>query len=360
MVDGASFVLTYDHGLVSGLARRGWRVTLFASRTRYNGEFLEALQQEPNVELRIFDISGTVAPRWRGVLNCVRLWAQVWRRRRAFDAVNLQFSILWPLEWLMAVALGRRFVFTLHNATPHGFEGTRHRPTAALLARAHRVICPSHATLAEVLQRYGPLPRATALPLGLMPVAPGDAPRPYVPMPAPQALVFWGNVMPYKGVDLLLALAQDPAWRARGLGLEVHGAFAPELRPLRARLQAAGVTVVDRFLSADEQRALFHRPVVFVMPYTRATQSGALYTLLHQGCRMLCTDTGDLGDFCRRHGLDHLLMSERSPAALMAALDRLLQTPDVDVFDAAQRAAAWDRTLADADQAYGLRKSTPC
>lgn len=360
MVDGASFVMTYDHGLVSGLAQRGWRVTLFASRTRYNGEFLEALRAEPGVEVRVFDISGTVAPRWRGVLNYVRLWAEVWRRRREFDAVNLQFSILWPLEWLMAVALGRRFVFTLHNATPHGFEGMRHRPTAALLARAHRVICPSRATLAEVLQRYGPLPRAMALPLGLMPVAPGDPPRPYAPMPAPQALVFWGNVMPYKGVDLLLALSQDPAWRARGLALEVHGAFAPELRPLRDQLQAAGVTVLDRFLSADEQRALFARPVVFVMPYTRATQSGALYTLLHQGCRMVCTDTGDLGDFCRRHGLAHLLMAERSPAALLAALDRLLQTPDTAAWQAAQQASAWVQTLAEADTAYGLRKSAPC
>lgn len=357
MVDGASFVLPYDHGLVSGLAQRGWRVTLFASRTRYNGEFLDALRAEPGTEVRVFDISGTVAPRWRGVWNYVRLWAEVWRRRREFDAVNLQFSILWPLEWLMAWALDRRFVFTLHNATPHGFEGVRHRPTAALLARVNRVICPSRATLAEVLQRYGPLPRATALPLGLMPVAPGEVPRPYGPMPAPQALVFWGNVMPYKGVDLLLALAQDPAWRARGLPLEVHGAFAPDLRSLRDQLQAAGVTVVDRFLSADEQRALFARPVVFVLPYTRATQSGALYTLLHQGCRMLCTDTGDLGDFCRRHGLAHLLMAERSPAATMAALDRLLQTPDAGAFNAAQQACAWVQTLAEADTAYGLRKS---
>jgi glycosyltransferase involved in cell wall biosynthesis len=361
VIDGASFVLPYDHGLVSGLARRGWQVTLYASRTRYNGEFLDALRGLPGIELRVFDISGTVASRARGVWNYLRLWAEVWRRRAGFDAVNLQFGILWPLELLMATLLRRRFVLTLHNAVPHGFDGARHRPTAWLIALARRVVCPSQATLAEAQQRYGPLPHAAALPQGLLPVAPGDAPRPYAGPPAPEALVFWGNVLPYKGVDLFLDLARSPAWRARGLALEVHGAFAPALHPLRDELRALGVHVVDAFLDAAQQRALFARPVVFVLPYRRATQSGALYTLLHQGCRFLCSDTGDLGHFMRRHGLAELLLAERSPAALLAALDRLLQSPArwTGAFAAAQQQAGWDAALAGAEAAYGLRKSGP-
>lgn len=361
VIDGASFVLPYDHGLVSGLARRGWRVTLFASRTRYNGEFLEALQARPGVELRVFDVSGTVAPRRRGVLNYLRVWAEVWRRRAEFDAVNLQFGILWPLELVMACLLGPRFVLTLHNAVPHGAGAARHRPTAWLLARAGRVIFPSGATRDDAERRYGPQARAAVLPHGLLPVAPGDAPRPYGPPPHPEALVFWGNVLPYKGVDLLLALARSPAWAARGLALEVHGAFAPGLRPLRDELLAAGVRVVDGFLDAAALRALFRRPVIFVMPYRRASQSGALYTLLHEGCRFLCTDTGDLGDLMRRHGLEELLMPERSPEALLQALDRLQADPArwTAAFAAAQRAAGWDAALASAETAYGLRKSAP-
>lgn len=356
VIDGASFVLPYDHALAEGLMRRGWRVTLFVSDTHYNVGFLDALQ---GAEVRRFAVSRTVAPRWRGAWNYARLWWQVWRRRRGFDAVNLQFSILWPLELPFVWLLRRSFVLTLHNAVPHGFAGLRHRPTGWLLRLAARVVFVSEATRADAERRYGPIPQAAVLPHGLVPVAPGDVPTAYAAPPPPEALVVWGNVAPYKGVDLLLDLARSPAWAARGLPLEVHGRFEPGLAPLRDDLIAAGVRVVDRFLSADELRALCARPVVFLLPYRRATQSGALYTLLHQGCRFLCSDSGDLGAFMRRHGLQALLLADRSADAVLAALDRLRADPArwTEAFAQAQRAAAGDAALAGAEVAYGLRKS---
>lgn len=350
-------MLPYDHGLISGLVRRGWRVTFFCSDTRYNAEFLQALP--PQVEVRRYAVSRTAAPRWRGLWNYARLWRELWRRRAEFHAVNLQFSIVWPLERVFLRRLP--FVFTLHNAVPHGFAGERHGPTAEALALARRVVFASQASREDAERRYGTLPHAAVLPHGLVPVAAGDEPVPYAEAPAPQALVVWGNVAPYKGVELLLELARDPQWRARGLPLEVHGRFEPGMEPLRAALASAGVTVVDRFLSADELRALCVRPVVFLLPHRRATQSGALYLLLHQGCRVLCSDSGDLGHAMRRHGLEGLLLAERSPAAVLQALDRLRAEPArwTAAFAAAQRAAGWDTALAGAEAAYGLRKSTP-
>jgi glycosyltransferase involved in cell wall biosynthesis len=357
IVDGASFVLPYDHGLIGGLVRRGWRVTLFCSETRYNAEFLDALPA--GVQVRRFAVSRTAAPRWRGAWNYLRLWAEVRRRRAEFDAVNLQFSILWPLERWFLRRLRERFVFTLHNPVPHGFAGERHGPTAQALALAARVVFISAASRADAERRYGPLPHAAVLPHGLVPVSAGDAPVPYAEAPPPQALVVWGNVAPYKGLELLLELARDAAWRTQGLPLELHGRFEPGLERLRNDLVAAGVTVVDRFLSADELRALTARPVVFLLPHRRATQSGALYTLLHRGCRVLCADSGDLGDFMRRHGLGPLLLADRTPAAVLTALDRLRADPTrwTAAFAAAQRSADWDASLAGAEEAYGLRKS---
>lgn len=356
IVDGASFVLPYDHGLACGLAQRGWRVTLFCSETRYNAEFLDALPAA--VTVRRFAVSRTAASRWRGVWNYARLWLEVWRRRAEFDAVNLQFSILWPLErwFLRRLPADVPFVFTLHNAVPHGFTGERHGPTAEALRLARHVVFLSRASRDDAERRYGPLPHASVLPIGLMPVAAGDAVLPYGAVPAPEALVVWGNVAPYKGVELLLDLARDPAWRARGLPLEVHGRFEPGLEGLRAELVAAGVTVVDRFLTPAELHALTARPVVFLLPHRRATQSGALYTLLHRGCRVLCSDSGDLGDFMRRHGLGGLLLEDRTPASVLAALDRLRHEPDrwATAFAAAQRSADWEAGLAEAESAYGL------
>lgn len=352
IVDGASFVLPYDYCLANGLARRGWRVTLYCSETRYNAEFLSALPA--SVELRRYAVSHTAVPRWRALWNYLRLWREVWRCRAEFDAVNLQFSILWPLErWFL-----RRlpFVFTLHNAVPHGFAGERHGPTREALMLARRVVFLSRASREDAERRYGQLPHAAVLPHGLLPVAAGDVPVPYAPTQAPEALVVCGNVAPYKGVELLLDLARDPTWRARGLPLEVHGRFAHGLEWLREQLVAAGVVVVDRFLAPAELHALTSRPVAFLLPHHRATQSGLLYMLLHRGCRVLCSDSGDLGDFMRRHGLADLLFAERTPAAVLAALDRLRAEPDrwAAAFARAQRSADWDACLADAETAYGV------
>jgi glycosyltransferase involved in cell wall biosynthesis len=355
IIDGGSFVLPYDHELALGLVRRGHAVDFHGSRTRYNGEFLDDLRRQPGV--RVFDraISGSVAPRWRGALAYAALWLGVWRRRRRYAAINLQFSVLWPLELPFAWLLRRRLVFTVHNAVPHGHRGLRHRPTGWIAALAQRLVFVSSSTRDDFLRRYGAhhAARAVLLPHGLLPPAPGVPCVLYAPRPAPQALVFWGTVKPYKGVELLAELARSPAWQATGMTLEVHGKWDRALHPLRDELIALGVTLRDSYLDATALQTLLAREVLFILPYTQATQSGALYTLLHQGCRFLCADSGDLGDFMRRFGLQGLLLQERSAGAVIECLPQVSAAATLQALQHAQAQMQWDATLADAAQAYG-------
>lgn len=362
LVDGGSFVLPYDHGLARGLAARGWRVTLFASRTRYNGEFLDALREDPRIEVVARDVSGTVAPRWRGVRAYAGLLAQLWRRRREFTAIDLQFSVLWPLELPLLALLRRRLVFTVHNAVPHDFAGRRHRPTMWIAALARRVVFVSEASRQDFFARYGRgvERRSAVLPLGLMPLAPGLPVVPVRPLPRPQALVFWSTVKPYKGVELFATLARSPLWAAQGVALEVYGRWDAALHPLRDELIALGVTVEDRFLDHDALAALLARPVLFALPYQSASQSGALYTLLHHGASFVCSDAGDLGDFMRRFDLAPLLLAARTDAAVVDCLQRLRDAPDEFArrFAAAQQQSRWDAALADADRVFALPDTT--
>lgn len=366
IVDGASFVLPYDHGLVTGLVRRGYAVSFFGSRTRYNAEFLDAMrgdaaarEGQPAQRMEAVDraVSGTVAPRWRGVLAYAGLLFAVWRRRGEWARVNLQFSVLWPLELPLFALLRRRFVFTVHNAVPHGFSGQRHRPTLWLAGLARTLVFASQAVHDDFMRRYGTRHRAKSavLPHGLLPLAPGLPAVPYQPRPGPQALVFWSTVRPYKGVELFAELARSEAWRAQGMALEVVGAWAPDLYPLRDELVGLGVTVVDDYLDADALQALLARNVVFVLPYRDASQSGALYTLLNHGALFLCTDVGDLGAFMRRFGLGALLLRARSADAVIACLATLRARPETvaALLDEAQRQSQWDSTLQGAAQAYG-------
>ncbi|MEY8876566.1 MAG: glycosyltransferase, partial [Leptothrix sp. (in: b-proteobacteria)] len=353
---GGSFVLPYVHGLVRALQARGHEVTLYASLTRYNIEFLADLQEAAprNVGIHVVaaPVSGSVAPRWRGVPAYLGLLLHLWWHRRNYDSINLQFSALWPAELPLWWLLGRQLVYTVHNAVPHGFKGLRHRPTAWIAACARALVFASRHSQGEFMRRYGDhwSVKSTVVPHGLLPLAPGDSVTPYRLLAAPSALVYWSTVKPYKGVELFAELGRSPEIRQRGLELEVHGAWSSALADLKRELLGLGVRVDDSYLSSAELRTLFGRDVVFILPYLDASQSGALFALLNHGCVVICADVGDLGDFMRRHGLQGLLLRERSSAAVIECLD-YLRSHAVEVqqrLSRAQAASAWGHTLADA------------
>ncbi len=368
IVDPGSFVLTYDHRLVEALSQAGAEVTFFGSRTRYNGELLEAMRRLPGVTVHAYDVSGSVAPRWRGLLEYLALWWRVWRERRRFDAVNLQFPVVWWFDALIGRLIGgllgrlpgHRFVWTVHNAVPHDHAGMRHRATERLARAARTLIFPSRWSRDDFLARYGSSyeTRAVVAPIGLSPATEAARVVPYDRAPDVRALVYWSTVKPYKGVELFADFAGDAAIAGRGIALEVWGRWDSSLAPLRATLQGLGVRVEDGYVDTPALTALLERrDAVFVLPYVEASQSGAMYTLLAHGAWFVATDVGDIGDFLRRHGLEALLLAERTPAAVRAALDRIAADRHTLVarLAAAQRAASW----AEAARVYISAATTP-
>ena len=356
LVDGGSFALPYDHQLASAMAGQGIAIDVYASRTRYNGEFLDAMRQVPGITVYEHDISRTVAPRWRGVLSYLSLLAGLWRRRRSYDAVNLQFSALWPVEWPFLWLLRKSLVFTVHNAVPHGFARRRHAATERIARWARTLIFVSRFSQDDFMARYGETFRAKSRLVlhGHSPIAPSLAPVPYLPAGQPEALVYWSTVKAYKGIELFAELARSPRIRALGVGLEVYGAWATELHHLRDEIAALGVRIDDGYLDATRLLQLLSRNVVFILPYREATQSGALFSLLHHGRVFICADVGDLGDFMRRFGLEALLMKSRSADAVADCLEALAsdQAAIVSAFQAAQDASAWTRTTAGTAAVY--------
>jgi glycosyltransferase involved in cell wall biosynthesis len=356
LVDGGSFVLPYDYQIAKALAAQGIAVDFHGSRTRYNGELLDAMRQLPGVAVFDRAISGSVAPRWRGAWAYLMLLVGLWRQRHRYDAINLQFSAGWPLEMPFLWALRRQLVFTVHNAVPHGFGPGRHGPTAWIASLARRLVFVSHYSHDDFMARYGGgyKAKASVLEHGVSPVSPELGTVPYAAAGAPEALVYWSTVKPYKGIELFAELARSPRVRAAGIGLEIYGAWAPELRALRDEIAALGVTVEDGFLDAQRLLDLLSRNVVFVLPYREASQSGALFSLLNHGRVFICADVGDLGDFMRRFGLQALLLRERSADAVMDCLDALRRDAPaiVAAFQAAQDASAWPATTAGIARIY--------
>lgn len=358
IVDPGSFVLPYDFQLVKALVGRGDRVDFYGSDTRYGAEFLAAMRALPEVDVRAPAISGSVASRWRGALAYVGLLARLLWNARRYAVVNLQFSGFWPVELPVFLALRHKFVFTVHNAVPHDFGLLQHRPTQWLASMARALVFASESTRDDFMRRYGDSFRvkSSVFPIGLIPVAPHMGAVAYQVSVLPRTLVYWSTIKPYKGVELFVELARSDRLRQLGVSLEIHGAWASELRPLREELRELGVDLHDGYLDEAQLLALLARDVVFLLPYQSASQSAALYSLLNHGRLFICTDVGDLGAFMRRFGLEGLLLEDRSAQAVVECLAYLDQNRAavVAAFQRAQSALQWDRLLAQAGQAYRI------
>jgi glycosyltransferase involved in cell wall biosynthesis len=251
------------------------------------------------------------------------LWSLV-RRRSEFDTVCLQFGIFLPLDLVFMWLMGRGVDFTVHDDVPHGFGRQRHWPTLLRCLSARRLVFTSEAVMRRFLNRYTLahfVRRATLLQHGIlsatMTKADGSAPAQGA---GSRAVTFFGNVKPYKGIDVLLAAAPLLV----GSRVEIHGLWDTELQSLAASAQLQGVHVVDEFLTNVQLDCLLREERIFVLPYRSASQSGVLYLLLNYARPFVSTDQGDLGDFLRRHGLAELIFDPARPEDLVRCVRHVL------------------------------------
>ena len=332
LVDGGSFVLPYDYQLAATLAGAGHRgrVPRLAhplQRRAARGDAPPARRDGARpgaLEHRRAALARARSATWRSG------WACGGGRRR-FDAVNLQFSAGWPLELPFLWALRRRLVFTVHNAVPHGFAGRRHGPTEriARLARHAGLRQPLLARrLPRPLRRVASAPSRGCCRSACMPVVPGLPPVPYRPAPPPEALVYWSTVKPYKGVELFAELARSKRLRDAGLGLEIHGAWAPELaaaeggagRPRRAhrgRLpRRAAPAAACSSATSSSSCPIARRP-------SRARCSRSSTTAASSSAATSATSATS----CAASASRRCCCSERSADAVVDALERLRRDP---------------------------------
>jgi glycosyltransferase involved in cell wall biosynthesis len=192
---------------------------------------------------------------------------------------------LWFRVVLAAIRLsGLRLVWTAHNVLPH--EPIFHDDLAArreLVRAADLVIVHSPAAERELVGALG-RPRATAV----VPHGPYGVPprRPSRPPEAPPALLFFGTLLPYKGVeDLLLAFARVA--RSTPIELTVAGRCpdAELRRTLTALAEPWGERVQLRLdaVPDEELPLLFGSHDALVLPFRKVTTSGSALLGLEAG-----------------------------------------------------------------------------
>jgi glycosyltransferase involved in cell wall biosynthesis len=217
-------------------------------------------------------------------------------------------------------------------------------PTAA--HRAHRVICDSQSTRADV-RRYLHVPdrKLDVVPLGVGTTITGD-PEPAAVLRERHALgarrvaLSVSAKRPHKNLARLFeALAAIAP--ARRPVLVVPGYPTPYERTLRERAEALGITADVRLLdwvSGPELEGLYALADVFVFPSLYEGFGLPVLEAMRRGVPVACSDRSSLPEVA---GDAALLFDPDDPRAITAAIERLLGDPaEADRLRAAGRAQA--------------------
>ncbi len=287
---------------------------------------------------------GSVAenrPAWRKAANLLRYYAwtcaRLWRHRGGvvhFTGMFQNGRILFEglaLNFALRLAAGR-YVYTVHNVLPHGRERSRFfRRVYRLVYRLpHVLLVHTERARQQLVEEFGVPPgkiRLTSIGLNEeMPVTaltPAAARRRLGLDPGARALLFFGKIDEYKGLDRLLDAFDQldlPSTR-----LVVAGEFRNPacrtaiLRQLENLRRRGDVQLHERFIPNEEAEVFFKACDVLCLPYRHIYQSGLVFLGPRFGLPLVTTDVGSLREFVEGSGLG-LVSRTNDSAGLAEAL----------------------------------------
>jgi glycosyltransferase involved in cell wall biosynthesis len=226
------------------------------------------------------------------------LLASFVRAARRVDADLLHAHWL-PSGWV-AARTGKPYVVQVWGTD---VELARRAPRLARgVLRGARLVIAASTALAESARALG-AQEVRVIPSGV------DLPPEVGEEASPPEILYAGRLSPEKGVEELVAAAD-------GLKLVVAGDG-----PQRARVPGA-----LGFVPHDELQGLYARAAVVACPSRREGFGVACLEAMAHGRPVIATDVGGLRDLVV-DGETGLVVPPRDPAALRAALDRLLADP---------------------------------
>jgi glycosyltransferase involved in cell wall biosynthesis len=329
VVDPSAYTPAYDHALCAALAREGVDVELITSAFAYGSPPRpDGYARREIFYRRALGPPGSRARMASKLLEHVPDMLRYRRTALAADVVHFQ--------WLAVQSLDRHLlpdrptVLTAHDLLPREPRPTQVGAQRRLYHAVDAVVAHSEYGRGQLVSalgveaakvrviHHGAFDHLAELPDAELPVE--------LRASAGPAVLFFGLLRPYKGVDVLLDAwrgLQDAAGDA-GAELWIVGRPRMSLEPLRAAAPGS-VRFVPRYVPDAELAACFRRAEVVVLPYSATERfdfSGVLATALAFGKPLVISDVGSFSELASTGAAR--LVPPRDPAALREALAELL------------------------------------
>ena len=278
--------LKYAASQASALARAGAEVELLC-RTHaleFGGSSKErarVLDQLAGVSCR--ELPGRISSP-RSVGHVIRLRRDI--HARAPDIVHAHDN---TDPRLLAIVAGLTRVVTVHDPVPHPGQPTLSRIEGGVRRRwvtgSAAVVVHGRALASELP------PWMRARPVRSIPHGTAVAASP-LPVPEAPAVLLFGRLEPYKGVDVLVRAMQHVWMQRKDVKLVVAGVGpAADLVPRDSRIE-----VRREYVPEDEIDTLFGAATLAVLPYVQASQSGVGGLALGRGVPTVVSNVGALSE----------------------------------------------------------------
>lgn len=279
----------------------------------------------PDCALPYDTYSGLAGYVWRVLTIPVRLPGLCAALRRLAPDIAV-CAMPAPLDLLMALSLGVlgvKYYVVVHDADAHPGDGFPMQMTLQrLLVRRAAGLVTLSGHIAQRLLDRGEVGTRALIRLGLPPFSFGPVPPPSRHHGGPLRLLFFGRLLPYKGIGLFadalkLLGGADIAVRVVGQGPET-----PELAVLRGM---ARVQVENRWVPETEIGALLSWADAIVLSYTEASQSGVAAAAVAARRWVVATNVGGLVEQLQGESLARICAP--NPESLAAAIVSLIDDP---------------------------------
>ncbi|HWP18620.1 MAG TPA: glycosyltransferase [Burkholderiaceae bacterium] len=328
----------YELCVANGLADNGLRVTLPGSDRTLVGMLREGV--------RFVNLRGSQderRPRWKKAYGLIRYHLRLSMLALRHPRRPIVVIGMTSPEWLVGVgqgllfrATGRKLALMVHNILPHDRHTPQMRRVYRLIYRIpSRLLVHTQATREGLISEFGVPPEKILLvPHGLNEAVSrraGDvvaAKRHLGLDPQRPAVLFFGHISPFKGIDVLLdALDEMPHVQLIVAGKCHTDEFGRRMHRRLQELAASGrIRWFDGYVDDETTADVYSAAELVVLPYRHIDQSGVLMQALALGVPVATTRTGGFMEVV--NPLNGVFIDELSPRGIARTVSAYFERSD--------------------------------